>query len=224
MLGKLGAELIGTAAFVFFGFGAAVLFGEAIGPVGVAIAFGLAYGAAMWAVGPVSGGHLNPAVSLGMALAGRIRLRKFVGYAVVQVLGAALGVWLLHLVLAGGPQPAAAADKPLQGFGEGFGGTYGTNAAFAFVAVAAVAFVAAWMIAVRDDWPSTAACAIAATVLAVLGVFGADITETSVNPALSAGLAMVAGETQGLWLVAAAPLLGGGLAGLAFAFGLLRTR
>lgn len=224
MLGKLGAELLGTALFVFFGCGAAVLLGGQIGPVGVALGFGLAYGAAMWITGPVSGGHLNPAVSLGMVLAGRIRFRKFLGYAVAQGLGALLGAWVLAGILAGTPEGAAAAGSLAHnGFGPGFGAEYTRNAALGFEIVASLAFVALWMRSVQGDHPGPLACVVAGGGLALLGIFGAEITGLAANPALALGPALISGETAGLWLFLAGPLIGGLLAGLAFALRLLRT-
>lgn len=98
MIKTLSAEVIGTFILVFFGCGSAVLMGEFIGMHGIAMAFGLAIVAAAYGLGAISGAHLNPAVTLGVVMAGRMAPGTAVGYVVAQLLGAVIGALVIYLI------------------------------------------------------------------------------------------------------------------------------
>src|SRR3954465_2321342 len=123
MSSKLTAEFIGTLILVLFGCGAAVLGGEQVGQLGIALSFGFAIVALAYGLGPISGGHVNPAVSLAVFLAGRMSAREMLLYWPAQALGAGAGAAILALI-------AGATDHLGQnGWGAGYGGEYGLAAA-----------------------------------------------------------------------------------------------
>lgn len=226
MVRKLVAEGLGTAILVLFGCGAAVIAGAQIGLTGIALAFGLAIVAAAYGLGAISGAHLNPAVSFGMFMAGRMSLGEFVYYAVAQCAGALAGAALLLLIASGKADYSLAGNGLGQnGFGAGYMGGYGTGAAFAFEFVMTFLFVTVILGATGiGAAPGFAGLAIGLT-LAAIHLVGIDVTGVSVNPARSFGPAvLVGGKALGdLWLFILAPLAGGALAGILYRAGLTRA-
>lgn len=223
---KLLAEALGTAVLVLFGCGAAVIAGGAIGYTGISLAFGLAIVAVAYGLGAISGAHLNPAVSLGAMLAGRMTAKDFVAYAVAQVVGAILGALVLYLIATGKPGYDLAANGLGQnGWGEGYLGGYSMRAALVFEIVMTFVFVTVILGATGPgSAPGFAGLAIGLT-LAAIHLVGIDVTGVSVNPARSTGPALFAGGTAmgQLWLFIVAPLAGGALAGLVHRAGLTRV-
>lgn len=222
---KLIAEALGTLILVLFGCGAAVIAGADIGHTGISLAFGLAIVAAAYGLGAISGAHLNPAVSLGVMLAGRMKPAEFAGYAVAQVAGAILGAAFLWMIASGKADYDAASGLGQNGWGVGYLGEYSMGAALIFEVVATFLFVTVILGATgRGSAAGFAGLAIGLT-LAAIHLVGINVTGVSVNPARSIGPALFVGGTalSQLWLFIVAPLAGGALAGLAHAAGLTRA-
>src|SRR5271166_4212489 len=219
------AEFIGTFALVFFGCGAAVIGGMGSGPtainlLGISSAFGFAIVAMAYGIGPISGCHVNPAVSFGVFVAGRMSAAEMVGYWIAQVLGALVGAAVLYLILSG---KAAGWTGGLgqNGWGEGYLGEYNVVSAFVFEVVGTFLFLVCILGVTHPFTPAGfAGLAIGLTLLAI-HLVGINITGTSVNPARSIGPALVGIGTNPkavaqLWLFIIAPLIGAGLAGVLF--------
>jgi aquaporin Z len=121
---KYLAELVGTFILVLFGCGTAVVAGDKVGIVGIAFAFGFALIGAAYGIGPISGCHINPAVSLGVFTAGRMSVKDLIGYWVGQFVGGALGAWVLSVIIGGvgGGYNIAASGLGLNGWGAGYQG------------------------------------------------------------------------------------------------------
>ncbi len=226
MYKKMIAEVLGTAILVLFGCGAAVLMGAQIGMLGISFAFGLAIVAAAYGLGGISGAHLNPAVSLGMVMAGRMTIGDFAAYAVAQVIGAILGATVLYLIATGKADYTVAANGLGQnGYGAGYLGEYSLTAALIFEAVMTFLFVTVILGATgTGSAPGFAGLAIGLT-LAAIHLVGINVTGVSVNPARSIGPAIFVGGTAlaQLWVFIVAPLVGGALAGLAYKAGVTRA-
>lgn len=216
---KLAAEFLGAAALVLLGCGAAVLAGEQVGQLGISFAFGLAVVAMAYGIGPVSGCHINPAISFAAFLAGRMGAGEMAQYWLAQFLGAAAGAGLLLLIASGRADYSLALDGLGQnGWGEGYLGGYGQGAAFLFEVVATFVFVTVVLGATQSGAPAMMAGLAIGLTLTVIHIVGIQVTGVSVNPARSFGPAMFAGgKALGqLWLFIVAPLIGAGLAGAAF--------
>ncbi len=228
-MNKAVAEFIGTFTLVFLGCGAAVIAGAGVvGVLGIAFAFGLALTGMAYGIGPVSGCHINPAVSLGVLLAGRMSTSDFVQYVIAQCLGAIVGAGVLYLIASG---KLAGFDVAKQGLGQnGWGasylGGYGLGAAFIFELVATFLFVTVILGSTGAGAPSAMAGLAIGLTLVVIHIVGIQITGVSVNPARSLGPALFAGATalSQLWLFILAPLLGGAAAGFLFSTGMLNAR
>lgn len=216
---KLVAEAVGTATLVLFGCGAAVLAGPEVGQLGISFAFGLAIVAMAYGIGPISGCHINPAVSLGAFIAGRMSAAEMVQYWVAQLVGAAIGAGILYMIATGKPgYDIAVNGLGANGFGEGYLGGYSMTAALTFEIVATFLFVVVILgVTQQKGNPAFAGLAIGLT-LVVIHIVGIQVTGVSVNPARSFGPAVFAqGEALSqLWLFIVAPLAGAALAGLAF--------
>jgi aquaporin Z len=232
-MNKYIAEAVGTFALVFIGCGAAVIGGmgtgaTAIDLLGISAAFGLAIVAMAYGIGPVSGCHVNPAVSLGVFMAGRMSLSDMIGYWVAQVAGALLGALVLAIILSGKAQ-GWTGGLGQNGWGEGYLGNYNMVSAFVFEAVATFLFLVCILGVTQKGSPSQfAGLAIGGTLVAI-HIVGINVTGVSVNPARSIGPALVGFASNGkavaqLWLFVAAPLLGAAVAGLLFKNGVLTAR
>jgi aquaporin Z len=220
---KLMAEFLGTAWLVFGGCGSAVLAAGfpkvGIGLLGVSLAFGLTVVTMAFAIGHISGCHLNPAVSLGLAVAGRFSWKELGPYVVAQVLGAAFGAGVLYLI-ATGKAGAELGGFAANGFGEHSPGGYGLGAAF--VAEAFLTFVFLFVILGATDTRAPAGLAPLAIglCLTLIHLISIPVTNTSVNPARSTSQALFVGgwALQQLWLFWVAPLVGAALGGLVYPF------
>ena len=225
-MNKLIAEALGTLILVLFGCGSAVIAGAAIGFTGVSLAFGLAIVAAAYGFGAISGAHLNPAVSLGMVAAGRMRMGDFLGYAAAQVIGAIAGAAIL-LVIASGKADYSLAVNGLgqNGFGPGYLGEYSLTAALVFEFVMTFIFVSVILGATASGAPGAMAGLAIGLTLAAIHLVGINVTGVSVNPARSIGPAVIVGgrALADLWVFIIAPLAGGALAGFAHASGVTRA-
>jgi aquaporin Z len=218
---RLGAEFFGTFWLVFGGCGSAVLAAAfpdlGIGFAGVALAFGLTVLTMVYAVGHVSGGHFNPAVTVGLFAGGRFAAKDVVPYVVAQVVGAIVAGGVLYLIASGKPgfAPAGFASN---GFGELSPGGYSMQAALVCEVVMTFFFVFIIMGATHGNAPAGFAGIAIGFALTLIHLVSIPVTNTSVNPARSTGVAFFA-ETAAvpqLWLFWAAPLIGGALGGFAW--------
>ena len=220
---KYFAELVGTFFLVFFGVGVAVITGGVpglVGIVGIAFAFGLGLVAAAYGIGPISGCHINPAVSLGVWVAGRMKTMDLIGYWVGQFIGATLAAWVVFVIASGvsGGYNLAANGLGQNGFGPGYQGGYSLTSAIVFEFVATMLFVIVILGSTQKAAPSGFAGLVIGTTLVAIHLLGIHITGTSVNPARSFGSAVFAGglAIQQLWVFLLIPTLGGAAAGLLF--------
>jgi len=209
MLTRAFAEFAGTLILVLFGCGAAVLGGEHVGQLGIAIAFGLAIVAAAYALGPVSGAHVNPAVSLGVFLAGRMSTSDLALYWVSQILGAIAGAALLWLI--------AGQNTSLgqNGWGPGYNGGFSLAQAAAFEVTMTAIFVLVILGSTTPGAPQGFAGLAIGLTLTAIHIVGIQVTGVSVNPARSLGPALLVGgkALEQLWLFIVAPLAGGAMGG-----------
>ncbi|TPE53031.1 aquaporin Z [Amaricoccus solimangrovi] len=213
MMKKLAAELVGTFWLVLGGCGSAVLaagFPElGIGFLGVALAFGLTVVTGAYAFGPISGGHFNPAVSLGLAIGGRFEWSELVPYWIAQVIGGFLAALILYVIASGQPEwvPGGFASN---GYGANSPGGYGLVSGFVTETVLTAVFV---IVILGATAPKAAAgfggLAIGLT-LTLIHLVSIPVTNTSVNPARSTAVAFFAetGAVSQLWLFWVAPLIG----------------
>lgn len=227
-MNKAVAEFIGTFTLVFFGCGAAVIAGSVVGNIGIAFAFGLAIVAMAYGIGPVSGCHVNPAVSLGALLAGRISSGDFVQYVIAQCLGAIAGAAVLYMIASGKLSGFDIAKQGLgqNGWGPTYLGGYGLGAAFIFEVVATFLFVVVILGSTGTGAPSAMAGLAIGLTLTAIHIVGIQVTGVSVNPARSLGPALLVGGSalSQLWLFIVAPLIGAAAAGFLFASGLLDAK
>ena len=215
-LRRAGAEFLGTFVLVFGGVGAAVIAGEQIGFLGIAFAFGLSLLAMAYAIGPVSGCHINPAVTMGLLVSGRIDIGESVRYWAAQILGAIAAAGLLLAIVSA---RKAGYDAGVEGLGaNGYGAHspdgYPWGAVFA-AEVLLTAFLVFTVLASTDRIASVAFAGIPiGLVLVLIHLVGIPIDNTSVNPARSIGPALFVGDwaIEQLWLFIVAPLVGGILA------------
>ncbi|MFZ5629423.1 MAG: aquaporin [Spirochaetota bacterium] len=213
------AEIIGTATLVLFGCGSAVFAGASIGIVGISFSFGLALLAMAYAIGPISGCHINPAVSVGAYIAGRLSGRRLLGYVIAQSLGAIVGAALVYAIALGDPAyKLAVSGLGQNGFGPGYQGGFNLESAFLFEAIATFIF----LVVILGSTSSGAAKKFAGLAiglsLVLIHLVGIRITGVSVNPARSLGPALfVGGQAMAqLWVFIVAPLLGAAFAGLMY--------
>jgi aquaporin Z len=207
------AEAVGTFVLVFGGVGAAVIAGEQIGNLGVAFAFGLSLLAMAYAIGPVSGCHINPAVTLGLLVRGKIGTDVAVRHWVAQVVGAIAAAGLLLAIVSARKAGYDAGTDGLgaNGYGDHSPDGYPWGAALA-VEVLLTAFLVFTVLAATDRIASVAFAGIPiGLVLVLIHLVGIPVDNTSVNPARSIGPAIFVGgwALEQLWLFIVGPLLGG---------------
>ena len=220
---KFLAEFIGTFTLVLLGCGAAVIAGKVVGVLGISFAFGLALVAMAYGIGPVSGCHINPAVSFGALLAGRMTISDFIIYVVAQCLGAVAAAVILLMIVTGkaGGHDLLAAGLGQNGWGVGYLGEYNMTSAFLFETIATFLFLVVILGATQSGAPGAMAGLAIGLALVVIHIVGIQITGVSVNPARSLGPAVVVGgkALSQLWLFIAAPLIGAAIAGVMFRAG-----
>ncbi|MEM7177535.1 MAG: aquaporin Z [Pseudomonadota bacterium] len=223
---KAIAEFIGTFTLVLFGCGAAVIAGDLIGFTGISFAFGLALIGMAYGIGPVSGCHINPAVSLGAFLAGRMEAAEMITYWIAQIAGAIVAAAVLYMIASGKPGYELATNGLGQnGWGPGYMGEYTMMAALIFEMVATFLFVVVILGSTGAGAPAGFAGLAIGLSLVVIHLVGINVTGVSVNPARSIGPALLAGGTAmaQLWLFIVAPLIGAAVAGVLFKSGVLDT-
>ena len=225
---KYLAELIGTFSLVLFGCGSVVIAGisgtgpSGIGLLGVSIAFGFAVVAMAYAIGGISGCHINPAVTIGVLAAGKMEVKDAVGYIVAQCLGAIFGAGVLYLIQTGKPG-FTMGEWALgsNGWGEGYLGGYNTMSAFGIEMVMTFLFIFV-ILATTSKFGNGAMAGLAIGVtLMLIHLVAIPVTGTSVNPARSLGPAIFAGgkALAQLWLFFVAPIVGALFAAMAWKFG-----
>ena len=222
---KYAAEALGTFVLTFFGCGSAAIAGDALGTLGIAFAFGLSIVAMAFAIGNVSGCHINPAVTFGLYADKRISLKDLFGYWVGQFVGGIVAAFLLMFIInncadLGG---VAATGLGCNGFGEASSTGISMIGAFVVEVVLTAVFVLTILGVTADGKTSHFAGIVIGLTLAFVHIMGIPLTGTSVNPARSFGPAL-AMATQGntlaldqVWVFIFAPLVGAGIAAAIFA-------
>jgi len=227
-LTRYASEFFGTFLLVLGGVGTALFAAnvpnatdnqQGVGYLGVALAFGLTLVAGISAVGHISGGHFNPAVTLGLLAAGRTDAKHVIGYIVAQVLGGAVATSLLAAVLSGKPGAFTAARDAgfaSNGFGASSPGGYGLGSVFLIEALLTGVFIAVILsITAKKEYQAVAPLGIGLT-LTLIHLVSIPVSNTSVNPARSIATAIYGGSTPiaELWVFIVAPVIGGIAAGL----------
>jgi aquaporin Z len=219
MTPKLLAEFIGTFWLVLGGCGSAVLaaaFPEVgIGLTGVSLAFGLTVLTGAYALGPISGGHFNPAVSVGLWSAGRFPGSQLLPYIVAQLIGAVVAAGVLYLIASGKAGFDLKAGFASNGYGEHSPGKYGFGAALVTELVMTFMFLIVILGATHARAPIGFAGLAIGLALTLIHLISIPVTNTSVNPARSTGPALFVGgwAIEQLWLFWVAPIVGGAVAG-----------
>jgi aquaporin Z len=226
---RIGAEFLGTFWLVFGGCGSAVLAGVVladdvqvgIGYLGVALAFGLTVLTMAFAVGHVSGGHFNPAVTVGLALAKRIEWKWVPTYIITQIVAGTVAGAIL-LLIASGKDGFSSVESGFasNGYGDRSPGGYGLLACLVAEIVLTAVFLYVILGATDDRAPKGFAPIAIGLALTLIHLVGIPVTNTSVNPARSLGVAWFAGggALAQVWLFIVAPLIGAAIAGLTYAF------
>ena len=222
MTRKLFAEIFGTFWLVFGGCGSALFAaafpGLGIGFTGVSLAFGLTVLTMAYAVGPISGGHFNPAVSAGLAVAGRFSWASLVPYVIAQLVGAIAAAGVLYLILTGKTNFAGVGGFAANGYDAQSPGGYSMVSAFIAEAVLTAFFLIVILGSTDRRVPAGFAPIAIGLALTLIHLISIPITNTSVNPARSTSQALFAGGPAllQLWLFWAAPVLGGVIGGLVY--------
>jgi aquaporin Z len=215
---KYVAELIGTMVLVLMGCGSAVIAGNAIGFSGISFAFGLSVVAMAYAIGTISGCHINPAISISMLVAGKLSVKDTAFYVVFQCIGAIIGAGILYAIAMGGPSFNAA---NLGQNGYDLASPAGYTMASALIAEIVLTFIFVLVVhgSTSEKAPKGFAGLAIGLTLVLIHLVAIPIDGTSVNPARSLGPAIIAGLADAtalsqLWLFIVAPIIGGILAAL----------
>ncbi len=209
---KYFAEFFGTFVLVFIGTGSAVIAGGEIGVLGIAFAFGIAVLTMVYAIGPISGCHINPAITLSMLFAGKIGAKDSLFYILSQIFGAIVGSGVLYLIASGQEGYDLTIDGLGQnGWGLGYLGEYSMTAAFITEVVLTAIFLLVIFGATSAKANAKFAGIAIGFALIMIHIVGIQITGTSVNPARSIGPALFVGGNalNQLWLFIVAPVIGG---------------
>ena len=217
---KYLAELIGTFVLVFGGCGTATLAGDHVGYLGVALAFGLTLLTMAYAIGPISGCHINPAVTIGLWVSKKIAVKDVPGYIIAQILGGILAAAVLLLILKGlpGGYDPSAAGFAANGYGDHSPGKFGVTAAFVTEVVLTFFLVFTVLGATDIKAPVGFAGIPIGFVLVLIHLIGIPVTNTSANPARSISQAIFVGgwAVDQLWLFIVAPIIGAVIASIVF--------
>ena len=220
---KFVAEMLSTMVLVLMGCGSAVIAGAdgttGVGLLGISFAFGLSVVAMAYAIGHISGCHINPAISLGMVVAGRMKIGEAGLYIVAQIIGAILGAGILYLIFTNSSGFMELGSFGTNGWGEGYGGGYNMTAAL----VAEVVFTFIFLLVIfgststKNIHGGFAGLAIGLS-LVLIHIVGIKVTGVSVNPARSIGPAIFVGvkALSQIWLFIVAPIIGAALAAIVY--------
>lgn len=221
---KYAAEFFGTFWLVLGGCGSAVLAAAfpdvGIGLLGVALAFGLTVLTMAFAIGHISGCHLNPAVSVGLWVGGRFPASDLVPYIIAQVIGGVVAGGVLYVIASGGPGFELSAGFASNGYGEHSPGGYSMTAALVTEVVMTMMFLVVIMGATDSRAPAGLAPIAIGLCLTLIHLISIPVTNTSVNPARSTGVALFVGDwaTAQLWLFWVAPIVGAALGAMVYRF------
>ena len=224
MMKKYGAEFIGTFWLVLGGCGSAVLAAAfpdvGIGLLGVSLAFGLTVLTMAFAIGHISGCHLNPAVSIGLCIGGRFEAKELVPYIIAQVLGGIAAGGVLYLIASGKAGFDVTAGFASNGYGEHSPGGYSLLAALVTEVVMTMMFLVIILGATDERAPQGFAPIAIGLGLTLIHLISIPVTNTSVNPARSTGVALYVGgwAISQLWLFWIAPIIGAALGGIVYRF------
>lgn len=220
---RLVAEGVGTFVLVFGGCGSAVLAATfpqvGIGFAGVALAFGLTVLVMAFAVGHISGGHFNPAVTIGLTVGGRFPAAQVIPYIIVQLVGAVAAGGVLYLIASGKPGfDAAASGFASNGYGEHSPGGFSLNAGMICETVMTAIFLVVIMGATDKRAPAGFAPIAIGLALTLIHLVSIPVTNTSVNPARSTGVAIFQGgwALQQLWMFWMMPIIGAAIGGVIY--------
>ncbi len=213
------SELIGTMVLVLFGCGSAAIAGSVLGNLGIAMAFGLSIVAMAYVIGDISGCHINPAVSIGMWIDGRMEAKELIMYIVFQCIGAIIGTALLATLINTAPSLGGYMATGLGQNGFGAASSVGINVYGALITEIILTFVFVFTVlgVTRSEKTSVVAGIVIGLTLAFVHIMGIPLTGTSVNPARSLGPALFMGGValQQVWVFIVAPIIGAVIAGLA---------
>ena len=217
---KYISELIGTMVLVLFGCGSAAIAGEVLGTVGIALAFGLSIVAMAYVIGDISGCHINPAVSIGMWIDGRMNAKDLILYIVFQCIGAIIGIGLLAIIINSAPSLGGYAVTGLGQNGFGSASSIGLDIIGAIIVEIILTFVFVFTVlgVTKKAENSTVAGIVIGLTLAFVHIMGIPLTGTSVNPARSLAPALFLGgqALQQVWVFILAPIIGAIIAGLLY--------
>ena len=206
------SELIGTMVLVLFGCGSAAIAGSVLGNLGIAMAFGLSIVAMAYVIGDISGCHINPAVSIGMWIDGRMEAKDLIMYIVFQCIGAIIGTALLATLINTAPSLGGYMATGLGQNGFGAASSVGINVYGALITEIILTFVFVFTVlgVTRSEKTSVVAGIVIGLTLAFVHIMGIPLTGTSVNPARSLGPALFMGGValQQVWVFIVAPLVG----------------
>ena len=217
---KYIAELIGTMVLVLFGCGSAAIAGQLLGTLGIALAFGLSIVAMTYVIGDISGCHINPAVSIGMWIDGRMDAKDLIMYIVFQCIGAIIGIALLAVIINSAPSLGGYAATGLGQNGFGSASSVGLNVVGAIIVEIILTFVFVFTVLGVTKKAENGAVAgiVIGLTLAFVHIMGIPLTGTSVNPARSLAPALFLGgqALQQVWVFILAPVIGAVFAGLLY--------
>ena len=213
------SELIGTMVLVLFGCGSAAIAGTVLGNLGIAMAFGLSIVAMAYVIGDISGCHINPAVSIGMWIDGRMELKDLIMYIIFQCIGAIIGTAILAMLINSAPALGGYMATGLGQNGFGAASSVGINLYGALITEIILTFVFVFTVlgVTRSEKTGVIAGIVIGLTLAFVHIMGIPLTGTSVNPARSLAPALFMGGValQQVWVFIVAPIIGAVIAGLA---------
>ncbi|MBQ2654581.1 MAG: MIP family channel protein [Methanobrevibacter sp.] len=214
------AELIGTMVLVLFGCGSAAIAGSLLGNLGIALAFGLSIVAMAYVIGDISGCHINPAVSIGMWIDGRMEVKDLLLYIVFQCIGAIIGIAILAVIINSAPSLGGYMTTGLGANGFGSASMVGLDVIGAIIVEIILTFVFVFTVlgVTKKAENGTIAGIVIGLTLAFVHIMGIPLTGTSVNPARSLAPALFLGgqALQQVWVFILAPILGAVIAGLLY--------
>jgi aquaporin Z len=214
------SELIGTMVLVLFGCGSAAIAGSVLGTVGIALAFGLSIVAMAYVIGDISGCHINPAVSIGMWIDGRLETKDLIMYIIFQCIGAIIGIAILAVIINSAPSLGGYAATGLGQNGFGSASSVGLDVVGAIIVEIILTFVFVFTVlgVTKKAENSAVAGIVIGLTLAFVHIMGIPLTGTSVNPARSLAPALFIGgqALQQVWVFILAPIVGAVIAGLLY--------
>ncbi len=215
---KYVCEFIGTAVLVLFGCGSAAIAGEALGTLGIALAFGLSIVAMAYVIGNISGCHINPAVSLAMLINKKMTVKDFICYVIAQVLGAVLGIAILYCIMTCSGLDIATQGLGANGFNEASSVNLNMIGAILVEIVLTFVFIYTILGVTSDENKSSVAGIVIGLTLAFVHIMGIPLTGTSVNPARSLAPALFLGgeALKQVWVFIVAPFVGSAIAAVVF--------